>query len=391
LPGQDTQLIGSLDAVNCVQFTGWALDKSKPEAAVNVNFYIDGPADGPVDKRGKLMSDFVVTSLDRPDVNQAYNVTGKHGFVFRFASVIGNPLADGKTHLVYAYAISQDTNTRYALLMNSPKSVPVCSGTGTGGTGGAGGTGGGGSSRHNFLSRCNGNGDYNDKEDPAIYAEVGTSGTITFTITLLKGQPLPEIKDADGKTVTPTVKENADGTVTVTFTYKATTNHPGGTTVKVGNHVYIIDIDGVPQGGTVSVLVPVPCIRIGYNDELGGQNCEDGQSGTCAKELDAFINVDGIQNTGLHISVPPEPSKPNNGDDFKVQYKVVGNQTNTGGWKEYDWRACGQYSNHCIRLRGQGVIYARTVLTDGMHFSLTTFKRFDADTGDTGLEDYDPL
>jgi hypothetical protein len=275
--------------------------------------------------------------------------------------VLGNPLADGKAHQIYAYAISQASNSRYALLMGSPKSITGCTST-TGTVEG----GGGRSGRHNYLTPCEGTG-LAGPNDPAIYIEVKADGTIVGGV------------DASHVTGAVTIKINGQTVTGTTFTLKK-----GDTiTVTTAAGTFTADTDGLVAGDNASILVPMPCIRIGYDDVLGGQQCGAGQDGTCADELDAFINVDGLQNAGLHISIPPDTK----GDDFEVYYKVVGDQTNTNGWKLYDWRHCGQYSDHCIRLKGKGVISARTkVISSGSKFtagsySLTASKEYDVAAG----------
>jgi hypothetical protein len=114
----------------------------------------------------------------------------------------------------------------------------------------------------------------------------------------------------------------------------------------------------------------MPCIRIGYNDILGGQSCGANEPGTCADELDAFINVDNLLSAGIQAA------------QFEIYYKVEGGEYATNGWKKYDWQNCGQYANHCIRLKGAGVVYARTKIIGGTSiptgsYSLTNQMPFD--------------
>lgn len=340
-----TTPVGWFDVASCNQLTGWALDPDNATAVVAIHFYKDGPAG-----KGVLFGD-TTTTVQRDDINTLYKTTGTHGFVYRFNSVLGNPLADNKPHAIYAYAINTNGGTNPAL-GGSPKSV-TCTGSATTPPP-SGGGGAGGSNRHNYLTPCDGAG-IAGKNDPAIVIEVKADGTIVGSI--------------DTKNV-PDAVVKINGTVTTDKNFTLKSGDSISVTTK--NGTYSADADGLAKGENASILVPMPCIRIGYDDIFGGQQCGEGESGTCADELDAFINVESIQAAGLKDS------------DYEIWYKVKGGKYDTGGWKKYDWKNCGQYSNHCIRLAGAGVIYAKTKVISGDRpgsWSLTTQKEFDVAKG----------
>lgn len=87
-----TPPIGHLDSVSVsgdiVTLRGWAFDRDQPSAALLVAIYEDG--------RG-LMN--VRTTVDRPDVNAAFHISGIHGFSARVTARPG-------THTFQVYAIN---------------------------------------------------------------------------------------------------------------------------------------------------------------------------------------------------------------------------------------------------------------------------------------------
>lgn len=363
--------VGWLDSVNCTEFRGWAFDPDNAAAVMDVHFYIDGQAG-----KGGVLIGMAKTTAQRDDINTLYKLTGTHGFVFTVKTAATNPLvlSDGKAHPVYAYAINTNGGTN-PLLGGTPKSV-TCTAVAGGGPGGAGG-GGGGSGRHNTLSSCDGHYVYNDQTDPALAAVIGADGKVNFTYQAPKNGAATKIF-VNGKEVTWPVTINPGDIVTV----------------ETGGMKFVVDTDGLKAGETSSVLIPMPCIRIGYNDVAAGtggaetnnsdsETCSTpGNDATCRDALDAFINIDVVQNAGLHIDDPNNSTDAP--DNFTIEYKVKGDKTNIP-WRPYDWRNCQGYINHCIVLRGKGVVYARTIITGANslglgigHRSITSAKEFDA-------------
>lgn len=354
------------DSASAKELKGWAFDQDNTSSVIDVHFY----ADAAVDKGGKLLG-YAKTTEQRDDINNLYKISGTHGFTAAVTLATANsgsasntagaitiPLSmqDGKAHAIYAYAIDSN-GSKNPLTGGSPKSAVFGSAGGTGTptpppSGGGGGAGG--SNRHNYLTPCDGAG-IAGKNDPAIVIEVKADGSIVGSI--------------DTKNV-PDAVVKINGTVTTDKNFTLKSGDSISVTTK--NGTYSADADGLAKGENASILVPMPCIRIGYDDIFGGQQCGEGESGTCADELDAFINVESIQAAGLKDS------------DYEIWYKVKGGKYDTGGWKKYDWKNCGQYSNHCIRLAGAGVIYAKTKVISGDHpgsWSLTTQKEFDVAKG----------
>lgn len=117
----DRPPVGSLDAVNCTSIVGWAFDMDQPQTVLDVHVYRDGPAGS-----GGVFVGAYKADRDRPDVNQAYGVSGAHGYD------IPTPpgFADGAAHTVYVYVINPVSGKTNPLLTGSPKSL-TCPGTTT--------------------------------------------------------------------------------------------------------------------------------------------------------------------------------------------------------------------------------------------------------------------
>lgn len=103
--------IGFLDGidVNAATINGWSFDPDNPSVSNDVHIYIDGPA-------GSGTGFAITASQPRPDVNQAYGISGDHGYSFQ----IPPQYADGQQHAVYAYGIDTGANPP-TLLNGSPK------------------------------------------------------------------------------------------------------------------------------------------------------------------------------------------------------------------------------------------------------------------------------
>jgi hypothetical protein len=102
--------------------TGWALDQDIPSTSIAVHIYANGPAG-----TGTLLGGYV-TDQTRPDVNNAMNVTGNHGFNINFNPHNSNEaiLFDNQPHQLYVYAIDgQDNIYSNMLLSSSPKTI-IC-------------------------------------------------------------------------------------------------------------------------------------------------------------------------------------------------------------------------------------------------------------------------
>jgi hypothetical protein len=98
-----TTPIGTIDGINSDgSYWGWAFDRDNTSPSIAVHFYIDQHSGN----LGKFEGGIGPTTanLSRPDVNQAYGITGNHGYTF----AIPWYLRDGRTHTLYAYGI--DTN-----------------------------------------------------------------------------------------------------------------------------------------------------------------------------------------------------------------------------------------------------------------------------------------
>lgn len=93
-----TDPIGNIDRINYNNngaIEGWALDMDVKSTSIWVHIYRDGPAGG-----GGVFVGGVIANIYRGDVNNAYKVTGNHGFKFQIpASCVGY-------HNYYVYAIN---------------------------------------------------------------------------------------------------------------------------------------------------------------------------------------------------------------------------------------------------------------------------------------------
>ncbi len=105
--------LGWLDSVDPSNWKvkGWSYDPDNSSASNTVHIYIDGPA-GTGTFAGQVNAD-----KPRSDVNNAYGISGDHGFEF----TIPNQYLDGKQHKIYAYGIDTGTDPSN-LLSGSPKS-----------------------------------------------------------------------------------------------------------------------------------------------------------------------------------------------------------------------------------------------------------------------------
>ena len=93
---------GTHDGVNdsaCVT-TGWAYDPDTSSSSISVDIYRDGGAGSGV-SLGRFS-----TNVYRSGVNNAFGISGNHGFDVNLSSYI----ADGKSHSLYIYPIDIPTN-----------------------------------------------------------------------------------------------------------------------------------------------------------------------------------------------------------------------------------------------------------------------------------------
>ena len=117
--------VGHIDASSsgsvgmCGSIGGWAFDPDMPSDAPEIHVYVDGPAgSGSGFNAGK-------TNALRPDVNQAFGISGNHGYNYQIPNLTAG------AHSVYVYAIGLDGNgnqvsNENTLLGGSPKSF-TCS------------------------------------------------------------------------------------------------------------------------------------------------------------------------------------------------------------------------------------------------------------------------
>lgn len=113
VPPNDKPPLGSFDSANCTAISGWAFDPDAPSTSIQVHIYRDGAAGA-----GGILVGVYTTDVLRTDVNDAYQITGNHGFSI---SPIPNEFKDGLDHMVYIYAINTNPAGTNPLLGGSPK------------------------------------------------------------------------------------------------------------------------------------------------------------------------------------------------------------------------------------------------------------------------------
>jgi len=84
----------------------------RAQASIDVLIY-DGPASS-----GNLLTT-VTANQPRPDVNQAMNVSGDHGFTW----MVPASLYDGQAHSLYVYGVNNNSQFPNTLLTNSPMTI----------------------------------------------------------------------------------------------------------------------------------------------------------------------------------------------------------------------------------------------------------------------------
>lgn len=113
VPPTDRLPVGNFDLASCMVMSGWAFDPDAPDVSIPVHIYRDGAAGA-----GGVFVGVYTTNVLRADVNDAYQITGNHGFNI---SPIPNEFKDGLDHMVYIYAINTNPSGQNPLLGGSPK------------------------------------------------------------------------------------------------------------------------------------------------------------------------------------------------------------------------------------------------------------------------------
>ncbi len=110
--GGGSSPIGWFDGVNTTDRTavGWSFDPDSSSSSNVIHFYVNGPAGS-----GTYIGSSTANE-PRPDVNQAYNIQGNHGFKFQ----IPLNLQNGNQYTIYAYGLDTGSNPN-THLSGSPK------------------------------------------------------------------------------------------------------------------------------------------------------------------------------------------------------------------------------------------------------------------------------
>lgn len=102
---------GNFDGIdgNNLTLTGWSYDPDDPHNSNDVHIYIGGPA-------GTGTGYAITANGSRPDVNNAFGISGNHGFSFQIPAQFNT----GQWTPVYVYGIDRGTNSP-VLLQGSPQ------------------------------------------------------------------------------------------------------------------------------------------------------------------------------------------------------------------------------------------------------------------------------
>jgi hypothetical protein len=112
--GSGTPPIGNFDSADCEAFSAWTCDADNYNQSLTVAFY-DGPGFGNFIANGSA-------SNNRQDLASVCGNTINHGVWY----TTPDSLKDGKTHQIYAYAISIGPDAGYNPQIGSPISIPSC-------------------------------------------------------------------------------------------------------------------------------------------------------------------------------------------------------------------------------------------------------------------------
>ncbi len=99
---------GTIDYVDCKthRVVGWVFDPSNGNISSTAHIYVDGRAGETGNLKIVSTNPVSRNSQDRPDVNNAYNIVGRHGFNY----LLPNSLFDGKQHSLTLYGINIGAN-----------------------------------------------------------------------------------------------------------------------------------------------------------------------------------------------------------------------------------------------------------------------------------------
>jgi len=103
--------VGKLDSANCWSFGGWACDRNDYSSALEIHFY----ADATFDNGGKFIGSGQANAVREQAVANLCGGYASHGFIIPTPETI----KDGKSHVIYAYAINIPTPATNPLLLNS--------------------------------------------------------------------------------------------------------------------------------------------------------------------------------------------------------------------------------------------------------------------------------
>ena len=112
--------IGYFDGANCEKIVGWACDPDDYFKPISIHFYADGKAGG----GGKIIGSTIANLTREAAVGSRCGGNNNHGFSF----ATPESLKDGKSHIIYAYAINTPVGQNPLLGTNGKtiNCVPAC-------------------------------------------------------------------------------------------------------------------------------------------------------------------------------------------------------------------------------------------------------------------------
>ncbi len=119
---QNPSPIGFLDGADCNVISGWSCDSSDFNSAINIHFYVDGPAGV-----GTIIGSTTANQPREAAVGAQCGGNSNHGF----STFTPTSLKDGRAHTIYAYAINTPSAPLNNPLLSGAQKSFQCNGSPT--------------------------------------------------------------------------------------------------------------------------------------------------------------------------------------------------------------------------------------------------------------------